>query len=234
MAAECFGGEETSQYSGPNQRSGATPVQNAQQSQQYSASGSPSDKDRSAWKREKTRNAFMLVYDRVMPESDGLGVDGIGSHRFGLMVPVATSPAPQLSPNCSSASDRQGESDGAAVKRRGGKEGSSGRNRFRAKVPAVFMKEIRRENLEFWRCVTLCFIFLATSWALNFLGYCCRLKRNGRPRHFVFDGIQPLKIQQCLYVCFLLAGDAIRLQSRVVEVEIERGLMLTPSYSCVF
>lgn len=164
MAAECFGGEEISQYSGPNQRSGATPAQNAQQSQQYGASGSPAD--RSAWKREKTRNAFMLVYDRVMPESNPLSVDGIDSHRFGSSVPVTTSsvsPAPQLSPNCSSGSDRRGEGDGATVTRRGGKEGSSGRKRFRAKVPAVFMKEIRRENLEFWRCVTLWFILAVTS-----------------------------------------------------------------------
>lgn len=167
MAAECFGGEEISQYSGPNQRSGATPAQNAQQSQQYSASGSPAE--RSAWKREKTRNAFMLVYDRVMPESNASSVDGTDSHRFGSTAPAATSsvsPAPQLSPNSSSAThgelDRRGEGEGATAKRRGGKEGSSGRKRFRAKVPAVFMKEIRRENLEFWRCVSVFFILPAT------------------------------------------------------------------------
>ncbi|CAN0324326.1 unnamed protein product, partial [Ectocarpus sp. 4 AP-2014] len=95
MEAECFGGEENSQHSTSYQRS-----QHAQQSQ-YSSVGNgsgSSSSSSSAWRRERTRNAFMLVYDRVMPEQ------------------------------------QQGE-PGAGE----------------ARVPAVFMRQIHRENLEFWR-----------------------------------------------------------------------------------
>ncbi|CAN0422563.1 unnamed protein product, partial [Hapterophycus canaliculatus] len=64
MAAECFGGEENSKH-GTYPRSGQSPQQTQYSSGVGNGAGSSSA---SAWKRERTRNAFMLVYDRKMPQ----------------------------------------------------------------------------------------------------------------------------------------------------------------------
>lgn len=170
MEAECFGGEESSNA-------------NANAHQQPSSS----------WKRERTRNAFMLVYDRVMPQQEQHEptAGGKDDSRTSPLPPASSLPSsPGGSPSSSPASppppppplsvapdaaatDNDATealpraSGGTPVLARGdvspdtnvhGREGASAvrgrrrRKRFRAKVPAVFMRQIHQENLEFWRC----------------------------------------------------------------------------------
>jgi len=182
MEAECFGGEENGQHS----------------QHQYSTIGSgPSASSSStAWRRERNRNAFMLVYDRVLPQQQGepaaanKGNSGRtpSSARFpsspppsSPVAPSASSPPPPPPPPPLSATtaafDGGDNEDGEASPRAGGGEpvraprdnnqnasahwkqgvgesrGQRRRKRFRAKVPAVFMRQIHQENLEFWRFV---------------------------------------------------------------------------------
>ncbi|CAB1113461.1 unnamed protein product [Ectocarpus sp. CCAP 1310/34] len=164
MEAECFGGEENSQHSTSYQRSHH--AQQGQYSSVGNGSGSSSSPS-SAWRRERTRNAFMLVYDRVMPEQqqgESAAGEGSGSRRRrcrgrspGASPRSLSPPPPPLSPTAAAVS----ASPGAGVDGDGGKRGGKGRGgvvlgprrrkRFRARVPAVFMRQIHWENLEFWR-----------------------------------------------------------------------------------
>lgn len=57
MEAECFGGVETSQY-------GMYPRSSNNSTQPYQGANGGN-----GWKRERTRNAFLLVYDRKMLQS---------------------------------------------------------------------------------------------------------------------------------------------------------------------
>ncbi|CAM9482017.1 unnamed protein product [Scytosiphon promiscuus] len=164
MEAECFGGEEKSKH-GTYPRSG----QSSQQTQYGSSGGGngPGSSSSSAWKRERTRNAFMLVYDRKMPQQQQQGERGSefraddGSRRGS---PLPPSPRPQRSVaaavNSSAAAAAAAASPTANVGADQPLDGAEGtgairgrrrRKRFRARVPAVFMRQIHRENLEFWR-----------------------------------------------------------------------------------
>eukprot|EP00903_Cladosiphon_okamuranus_P019913 g18301.t2 len=190
MEAECFGGKE-----------GAHANAHLLQSS-------------SSWKRERTRNAFMLVYDRVMPQqhaeptarskddtcppapppapASSLLSSPVGSPSSSPASPLP--PPPPLSATLGDAAaaaaaaaatdadatdaagtdvtdplPRAGTTAGGTpvLSRLGvyldanvhvhGQEratavrGRRRRKRFRAKVPAVFMRQIHQENLEFWR-----------------------------------------------------------------------------------
>lgn len=163
MEAECFGGEENV---------------NANAHQQSSSS----------WKRERTRNAFMLVYDRVMPQQHGEPTAGVKDDTSPIPPASYLPSSPAVSPASSSASpppplpplsvaadndatDALPRADGGmpvlarrdvdvhhdanvhGQERASGVRGRRRRKRFKAKVPAVFMRQIHQENLEFWRFV---------------------------------------------------------------------------------
>ncbi len=213
MEAECFGGEENSQHS----------------QQQYSTIGNgPSASSSStAWKRERTRNAFMLVYDRVLlqqqgkPAATGKGVSSPARRPSSPppsspVAPSASSPPPPPpSPPLSAAAaaaaaaavDGGDDEDGEASSRVEGGEpvrarpdnnqnakafgqpgvsegrGQRRRKRFRAKVPAVFMRQIHQENLEFWRFVALsCHCpFRSKHRVCGLLEFLCSAPRPARP-----------------------------------------------------
>eukprot|EP00752_Nemacystus_decipiens_P004045 g3704.t1 len=167
MEAECFGGEESA-----------------------SANATAHPQSSSSWRRERTRNAFMLVYDRVMPQQQQHGEQTVGGEGdIDISPPPVSLPSsPGASPSSSPASPlppppplsatHDADDDASvALPRAGGgppvlerhdvgldatvlgQEGANAsavrgrrrRKRFRAKVPAVFMRQIHQENLEFWR-----------------------------------------------------------------------------------
>ena len=209
MEAECFGGEESA--------SG-----NANAHQQSSAS----------WRRERTRNAFMLVYDRVMPQQQQPQqqhgeptAGGKDDNDTSPLPPDSSPPSPgastssspasppppppplSVSPDAFPAATDNGGTDADALPRAGGstpilargaagvspdanvhgQEGTSSvrgrrrRKRFKAKVPAVFMRQIHQENLEFWRfgCLALNFypanLIFSIAVRLILWRLCCRV-----------------------------------------------------------
>ena len=169
MAAECFGGDEISL------RGAAYSGSSVQHPQQYNANttntnnnGGGGSGSSAGWRREKTRNAFMLVYDRAKPapqNSHGSDEATTADDRPPPLHPgftSASSSSPFPPPALSAASSSKAPSDGVRGKvtrrgegggggRVGSRRGVAGRKRFRARVPSVFMREIRRENMEFWR-----------------------------------------------------------------------------------
>ena len=199
MDAECFGGEEGTQYSTYPRASSSNGHQ--QQQQQHGNSAPASGAGGGGVRRERTRNAFMLVYDRAMPN----GQPGAAEESFprspmsspssdSSEVLSPTSPPTPIANSAAPAGDASkdggaleggvraatvgGVVDGgggggtAAVGTNaqadrnvelqrlvaeggggGGARGRERRKRFRAEVPAVFMRQIHQENLEFWRCV---------------------------------------------------------------------------------
>lgn len=214
MDAECFGGEESTQYS-TYPRSGTSASNGYQQQQQHGNSG-PSSGAGGGVRRERTRNAFMLVYDRAMPD-DGQPAGGGeeaeeeegGDQHLPRRSPMSSSSSASSSASSSSLSRTSpptpvagsaalpvsdaslvavGKGDGLLTGGGGGRaavivgaqadrgveiqrsaaEGGGGggvargrerRKRFRAKVPAVFMRQIHQENLEFWRFVA-CIVYI--------------------------------------------------------------------------
>ena len=199
MDAECFGGEEGTQYSTYPRASSSNGHQ--QQQQQHGNSAPASGAGGGGVRRERARNAFMLVYDRAMPN----GQPGAAEESFprspmsspssdSSEVLSPTSPPTPIANSAAPAGDASkdggaleggvraatvggvvdgGGGGGAAVVGTnaqadrnvelqrlvaeggggGGARGRERRKRFRAEVPAVFMRQIHQENLEFWRCV---------------------------------------------------------------------------------
>ena len=208
MDAECFGGEESTQY-GAYPRGGGTSSSNGhqqQQQQQQHGNSAPASGAGGGVKREKTRNAFMLVYDRAVPDDGqpaGGGGEGGGEEDQHLPRRSPMSPSSSTSSSVSSSSlsptspptpiagsaalpgtdaslvtvgkgddllaggrgrvaamvgaqaDRGVDIQRFAAEGGRGARGRERRKRFRAKVPAVFMRQIHQENLEFWRFVWL-------------------------------------------------------------------------------
>lgn len=183
MEAECFGGEETAPYSQYTRSS-------------YLGTNGGGIGTSSGWKRERTRNAFLLVYDRVLPQNYAQNQEpqqqqqlqrpdvnssvGATPVRFSEPRPPVTarSPANSSSPRKASATlaaacpasrcgggtttrAMQGARDTRQQKRR------RRRKRFRAKIPGVFLHQIWRENVEFWRYVTTMFTCQMTCILLS-------------------------------------------------------------------
>lgn len=175
MEAECFGGEETAPYSQyPRASSQSQPGTNGGGGG-GGALGGPS----SSWKRERTRNAFLLVYDRVLPQDhardevqqqqqpsgersrvDTSSVSSSGGAPSG----VRSYHPPEAKSVIGYASPRRGVPRDAAPSRGAGADKGRGegarrqqrrqrrrRKRFKAKVPGIFLQQIWRENVEFWR-----------------------------------------------------------------------------------
>ncbi|CAN0021460.1 unnamed protein product, partial [Sphacelaria rigidula] len=176
MEAECFGGQETSQYS--------TYPRNPQ----HGGGGNGSN-----WRRERTRNAFLLVYDRqalpsaacshsqpqqqLQERQDDPRVSELEQQLAATSMSSASSssrcvspppppPPPKLRPSPSGeqnttvggisaggGQNSDGRADGAGAMATGvrPRRRRQRRKRFRAEVPEVFLEQIWRENVEFWR-----------------------------------------------------------------------------------
>lgn len=232
MEAECFGGQETSQYS--------TYPRNPQ----HGGGGNGSN-----WRRERTRNAFLLVYDRqalpsaacshsqpqqqLQERQDDPRVSELEQQLAATSMSSASSssrcvspppppPPPKLRPSPSGeqnttvggisaggGQNSDGRADGAGVvkaapvasagwglksgvvvgeaaKGRNDEGGSNAaateamatgvrprrrrqrRKRFRAEVPEVFLEQIWRENVEFWRwCFCAGTMFFCSCWVCS-------------------------------------------------------------------
>lgn len=168
MEAECFGGEETASYTQYSRSSGPS---------QMGPNGGSGMGGGSSWKRERTRNAFLLVYDRLLPQNwasnnqlqrqSGLSSSvpdpspsasfqssatassdsdaSRGVQETPAVSPTRSSADPRVRPRRASFEVQPGGEDVQRQRRR------KRRKRFRAKIPAVFLQKIWRENVEFWR-----------------------------------------------------------------------------------